>query len=159
MSKRDEGLQKKALSLYLAASDMEQAIAAAEALDAESENLELMRALETAIAACYARPFTKGSMVDRLKASKWVSAGADRQLHDALMELRNQVYAHTDVSSGRKASTEQVTLSDGTVTTTYSEGWWAFPREWIPPLVKQCREQAQQFRAAAAKVEAELAAS
>src|SRR5438128_10835744 len=114
MSKRDEGLQKKAVSLYLAASDMEQAIAAAKALDAESENLELMRALETAIAACYARPFTKGSMVVRLKASKWVSAGAERQLHDALMELRNQVYAHTDVSSGRKARTEQVRLSDGT---------------------------------------------
>jgi hypothetical protein len=151
-------LEKQKLSLHLAASDMDQTAAAAEALDAENddEKVNLMRALETAIAACYARPFTKGSMVVRLNASKWVSPGHDRELHDTLMQMRHQVYAHTDAASGRSAGSSQATTSKGVLTVTYSEGWWAFPRELIPDVIDLCRRQAQHFRAEALQIESRL---
>jgi hypothetical protein len=159
MDKRTEGLQKKRLTLYLAASDMDQAAAAAEALDKEGDNVNLMRALETAIATCYARPFTDSSMVDRLKASKWVAAGADRELHDFLMDGRNKVYAHTDAGSGRGASGSQVTTANGEVVRVgYRESWWAFPRELIAPFLDMCGRQAHNFRSAALRIESELAA-
>jgi hypothetical protein len=50
-------LKKLQRALLLAASDLEQAAAAARALDAEQSNLPLMRALETAIVVCYSRAF------------------------------------------------------------------------------------------------------
>jgi hypothetical protein len=157
MDKRTEGLQKKRLTLFLAASDMDQAAAAAEALDAEKENVNLMRALETAIATCYARPFTDSSLVNRLKASKWV-APTDRGLHDFLMDGRKKVYAHTDVESGRSAGPRQVTTVDGDVVTIgYREGWWSFPRELIPQLLDMCRKQAQCLRNEGLRIETELA--
>jgi hypothetical protein len=48
-------LMKQRKTRLLAASDMEQAAAAAEALAAEHKNVALVRALKTAIAVCYAR--------------------------------------------------------------------------------------------------------
>ncbi len=151
-----QGLEKKRLSLHLAASDMDQAAAAAEALAAETQDVNLMRALETAIAACYGRPFTEGTMIQRLDTGKWVPAGADRELHERLMTLRHKTYAHTDIGSGRSAGSSQISTSDGIAHTTYSEGWWAFPREWIPSVVDLCRRQAQRFRQEAAKIDAQL---
>ena len=53
-------LSKLQTALLLAASDFDQAAAAAaRALDAEEEDLALMRALETAIAICYSRAFSE----------------------------------------------------------------------------------------------------
>jgi hypothetical protein len=60
-----------------------------------------MRAFETALVTCYARPFTKGSGVGPLQPDKWVPAGQPRYLYDSLMSLRHKVYAHTDTDSGR----------------------------------------------------------
>jgi hypothetical protein len=156
-AKKKQGLEKKRLSLYLAASDMDQSAAAAGALAKEEDNVDLMRALETAIAACYGRPFTEGSMIQRLDKGKWVSAGADRALHDHLITLRHKTYAHTDTQSGRSAGTSSLTTSAGIAHTTYSEGWWAFPPEWIPAVVDLCGRQAQGFREEAAKIDAQLA--
>jgi hypothetical protein len=45
-------LKKLQTVLLLAASDMDQAAAAARALEAETTNVDLMRALETAIVVC-----------------------------------------------------------------------------------------------------------
>jgi hypothetical protein len=58
-----------------------------------------MRALQTAIAACYGRPFTEGTMIQRLDKGKWVPSGADHELHEHLMTLRHKTYAHTDIES------------------------------------------------------------
>jgi hypothetical protein len=102
-----QGLEKKRLSLYLAASDMDLAAAAAEALAAETQ--------------------------------------------DAPQDIRP-----TDIESGRSAGSSQIGTSDGIAHTTYSEGWCAFPREWIPALVGLCRRQAQGFRQEAARIDAQL---
>ena len=56
-------LLKRQRALLHAAADMDQAIAAAHALEAESRHVALMRALETAIAVCYARAFTTSSLL------------------------------------------------------------------------------------------------
>jgi hypothetical protein len=55
-------LAKLRTALLLAGSDMDQAVAAARALQNESDGL-LARALETAIAVCYMRPFTQSSLM------------------------------------------------------------------------------------------------
>jgi len=81
----------------------------------------------------------------------------DRALHDHLITLRHKTYAHTDTQSGRSAGTSSLTTSAGIAHTTYSEGWWAFPREWIPAVADLCSRQAQRFREEAAKIDAQLA--
>jgi hypothetical protein len=151
-----QGLKQKRLSLYLAASDMDQAAAAAEALAAEAQNVSLMRALETALSACYGRPFTEGTMIQRLDKSKWVTAGADRELHERLMALRHQTYAHTDIESGRNAGSSESRTSGDTTLTLYAEACWPFPRDWIPAVIDLCRGQAQRFREEAAKIDEQL---
>jgi hypothetical protein len=55
-------LAKLQEALLLAGSDMDQATAAARALQSETEYL-LARALETAIAVCYMRAFTQSSLM------------------------------------------------------------------------------------------------
>jgi hypothetical protein len=52
-------LEKQTLVLQLAAFDMQQADAAAQAMLAEQSDLPLRLALETAMVVCYARAFTK----------------------------------------------------------------------------------------------------
>ena len=68
------------------------------------------------------------------------------------MRPRHTVYAHTDSESGRSASIHSVTGSDGVVRLSISGGWWAFPREWIPDVVRLCNAQSQRLREAAAQI-------
>jgi hypothetical protein len=51
--------RKLSLVLQLGADDMEQAEAAARALQREAHDVHLRGALETAMAVCYMRPFTR----------------------------------------------------------------------------------------------------
>src|SRR5436190_5915133 len=68
----------------------------ARALDAETDDYNLMRALETAIAVCYARVFTTSSLL-RLDLDEFEPAEpALAELHQWLYKLRAKVYAHTD---------------------------------------------------------------
>ncbi len=81
---------------------MAQAASAAVALQQETEgNGPLRRALETAIAVSYARPFAPGNRAGSLR-NGWEPANPRQAaFHDALIELRNQVYAHTDRTEAR----------------------------------------------------------
>jgi hypothetical protein len=56
-------LKKVQTALLLAASDHDQAAAATRALDSEADDHVLIRALETAIAVCYARAFTTSTLL------------------------------------------------------------------------------------------------
>jgi hypothetical protein len=91
-------LRKLEQALLLAVSDMEQAIAAAQALTVETDGRRA-RALETAIAVCYMRPFT-GRRPVRLPDEYVPSAPLDAQGHAELKTPRNKVYAHTDRAAG-----------------------------------------------------------
>jgi hypothetical protein len=142
----DAAKKKRGLSLLLAASDMEQAAAAAEAaeaLAAKIENIPLIRALHTAVAVCYWRPFTSGSLVIKLGPSE-VPPG-DLGLHDELKRARDKFYAHTDAASERHA----LSLAPES----YMEEWWEPLEDSLPAIVKLCREQAERFRAEAARLD------
>jgi hypothetical protein len=90
------GLIREIRAVALAASDMRQAAAAAEALANEHQNVHLMRALETAVVVSYWRPFASGNAV-RLDPAEWTPQDPQEiAAHETLKALRDKVYAHTD---------------------------------------------------------------
>jgi hypothetical protein len=151
-------LRKLQTVLLLGASDMEQAAAAARALEAETEDMALMRALETAIAVCYMRAFTTSSLMT-IPDTYLPTDPADAELHEFLQIRRNKAYAHTDKESGRSASTNRWEESDGTFTFEVREEWLPFPRDLIPALIDLCERQARSFRAGAGAIQVQLDAA
>jgi hypothetical protein len=82
--------------------DMRQAEAAARLLDRQGD-VHVRRALETAIAVCYARPWLESNRDGKLK-KRWLPNGAEElRLHDLLMDLRKRTYAHNDPTGGRRS--------------------------------------------------------
>jgi hypothetical protein len=157
-------LLKRQRALLLAAADMDQAMAAAQALEAESHEVALMRALETAVVVCYARAFTTSSLV-RLDAVAYAPT-IERltNLHDDLLKARDRVYAHTDKASGRSASIEVISatglgnLAGLPVGFGFEarESWLPFPREAIADAVSLFETQRERFRREAAELELRL---
>jgi hypothetical protein len=90
--------EKRMTILLLAAIDMEQVIQAAEAIQRElqssSPRLQFIRALETAVAVCYWRPFSASNTVGCLRHKD----AEDPDLHKEMKRIRNQVHAHTQTS-------------------------------------------------------------
>jgi hypothetical protein len=107
-------LKNRLTALLLAASDMDQAATAARALREESEDHNLMRALETAIVVCYARAFTQSSLFRLSRTEYEPSDSRLADIHHTLYALRDSVYAHTDRESGRSASIRLVNEIGGT---------------------------------------------
>jgi hypothetical protein len=143
-------VQRQVRVFVLAASDMNQAAAAARALASEENDHDLMRALETAMAVCYARPFRppRSSGLGHLDPRKWAPDERMSWLHAELLALRNHTYAHTDEASGRDAST--VDFDPDGEAAIWREEWNAFPREWLPDVITMCHGQAGRFGGAAA---------
>jgi hypothetical protein len=145
--------------LLLAASDMEQAAAAARALEKETDGT-LSRALETAMAICYMRPFTKSSLL-RLPVEYVPNAQPDSEFHEGLSELRDTVYAHTDKASGRRASlttrvVEEIEGEGRILAFDSREEWRAFPRQEIPSLLNFFERRRWAFAGAAMDIHDEL---
>ena len=107
MHKSDRNrLAKRLTALVLGHTDMQHARAAVDALENERTDVDLMRALETAVAVSYARAFSQSSLL-RLNSDDY--RPADRELadpHGELLNPQNKVYAHTDKDSGRSTSVE-----------------------------------------------------
>jgi hypothetical protein len=125
---------------------MEQAVEAALGIEREHErdasgeesNVQFVRALETAIAVCYWRPFTSSS--SSIGSLDPVSDGPDEStglgdLHRALKKMPDEVYAHTDKSSGGDAGVKEHVTDSGASGLVFSEGWWAFPGEWLTHVI------------------------
>ncbi len=149
-------VMKRLRALLLAASDMEQASAAAQALDAESTDVFLMRALETAIAVCYARAFTQSSLY-RLNRAEYEPVEPHlAELHRALIAHRDKVYAHTDKEGGRNATLLVETPSPvelpGRVDFVRQEDWEPLPRQELPAVVELSLLQRERFHREAAKI-------
>ena len=97
---------------------MNQVAAAAAALQGERLNGDLCRALETAIAVCYSRPYGGSNRVGVL-GNEWLPEDpGDLAVHARLLELRDQVYAHTDRTDARD------------ITDVFGDGFYA--EEWRP---------------------------
>lgn len=145
---------------------MDQAEAAARALDSEAEDVHMMRALETAIAVSYARIFTQSSLL-RLDADEYAPAdGSLVPLHRMLRDLRDRVYAHTDKNSGRDAAMEITAATGLGGSELYGiqpafglqarESWLPFPREAIPDALSLFDAQRERFRREAAEIQIRL---
>jgi hypothetical protein len=150
------GLAKLRESLLLAAEDMEQAAAAAAALREDtSDDAAWRRALETAMAVCYMRPFTTGEWklpgkYAPPKASPW------RQLHEDLRDLRNKVYAHSEKASGREASLRTRGTSGDIVSMEYRYAWLGFDVAHLHAVQALCHEQRERFLTKATAIHVEL---
>lgn len=156
MSTKELELSGEAAMLVLAFSDMRQAEAAARALselpDAEDGGA-LARALETAIAVCYYRPFDAKNKTGFLRKNWRPEREEGREVHRQLRKLRMQVYAHTDPAGGRKGSAIFSTGDAGEIgeTVTLAEEWLPIPRGDLPAIIATCHEQAARFTIAAYK--------
>ena len=147
-------LEKDVRRLILAASDMDQAAAAARALEAESDGV-LARALETAMVVCYQRPFTKSDL--QLSGEYIPTSGEDARAHADLQRLRNKVYAHTDNASGRQAKIEvRPPHADDIIQVVWTEEWLPFPRESLPYVIALCERLAERLRSDAARTQMTL---
>jgi len=137
--------KKRQQVLLLAATDMQQAEAAALALEAETENVALMRALETAMAVCYARAFTQ-STLEVLPSEYVPTTPPDLDLHTWFRERRDKEYAHTDKKSSRSASVKVVDWEGDVVNVMLHEQWDPFPRELIRPAIDLFQRQCDRLR-------------
>jgi hypothetical protein len=153
-------LRKKLRLLRFAAGDMRQSHAAICALLAttDEDDVNLMLALETAIVVCYARSFTQGEGVGRLE-EEWAPEDAhERAVHDELLILRDQAYAHTDEKSGRDVVERFELYDDGL--TGFQESWQALDREVLRTIVApMCDRQERRFQDAAYKLAEQLRAT
>jgi hypothetical protein len=142
-------------ALLLAASDMEQAAAAARALEGEADDHNLMRALETAIAVCYARAFTQSSL-HRLNREEYEPSAAPlAELHRTLCQLRDEVYAHTDKTGGRSASllVNAPVRLPGRIDFVRHEEWKPLSRAALPAALELFELQRQRFHEEAGKIQ------
>jgi hypothetical protein len=144
--------KKRQQVLLLAAWDMQQAEAAARALQAETENLPLMRALETAMAVCYVRAFTP-STLGTLPSQYVPTTPPDSDLHNWFRERRDKEYAHTDKKSSRSASIKVVSWTGDVANLEWHEQWDAFPRKLIAPAIDLFQRQYDRLRLDGAKIQ------
>jgi hypothetical protein len=163
-SDRNRELKRQRV-LLLAAADMNHARAAARALDVEANDVDLMRALETAIAVSYARAFTQSSLL-RLDADTYEPLDPElAEIHRQLCKLRDKVYAHTDKDGGRSASVTVQSATGlgnlgglpGKIGLIATEEWQPFPRAAIPSAIRLFEGQHARFQHEASLIAIELA--
>lgn len=148
-------LKKLQLVLLLAAFDMRQAEAAARALEREDEDLPLMLALEAGMVVCYVRAFTQSSLMI-LPPEYAPSTSPDAELHQDLCYRRDKIYAHTDKDSGRTASIKILSGAGDVSNLQWEQGWNAYPRELIPPVIDLFQRQHDRFIADARDIQTRL---
>lgn len=137
--------------LALAAWDMRQTAAAAKLLQAVRDDILAVRALETAIAVCYWRPFNKSNNTGTLR-DRWRPRDEEgRRIHALLKRLRNELYAHTDPPGGRRPTVTMFVDTAGRVANfAVGETWHIhLVPDDFPSIIKTCEEQAERFKKAA----------
>ena len=153
-------LENRSRVLQLAAIDMEQTIEAARAIEREikmqaqgqGQSWQFTRALETAVAVCYWRPFTRSSTMGALDPTGDSPPEHGLcELHWSLESMRNEVYAHTDKSSGRDAA-----IRAGDEGFALLESWKPLPPHWLPSIIALAEAQRDRFRAEAFEIERKL---
>jgi hypothetical protein len=147
-------LKKQQRALLLASSDMDQAAAAARMLLGEENDEARARALETAMATCYMRPFTTSDL--KIPDAYIPTEDMGGFAHDHLKAQRDQVYAHTDERGGRKIQDFRIEIEGEIVQFKWLEGWVPFPRANLPFVIDLCERQAHRMRVDAALIQREL---
>jgi hypothetical protein len=149
---------KRMYVLLLGASDMEQVIAAVEAIKREegsaNPDLRLVDALETAAVVCYWRPFSQRNTVGNLGKKD----AFDPELHEQIKVQRNQAYAHIDLKSGRSPDIRTFELPTGELALLFGERRWGLPAEWLPRLGEAAARQRDSWRGEAHVIKQRLEA-
>ncbi len=166
-------------ALIYATHDMDQVIAACRALERvraeregaasdperEGELGALIRALQTAIAVCYGRPFkgakrgASGAQTLTVPAEYVPTDEPDATLHRELLDLRDRYYAHPDRGfEHRSASTRTVSATEAATAVAWEEVY--FDLRFVEAAIASLADrQAQRFKLdiAQAHVQLELA--
>jgi hypothetical protein len=130
--------------LMLAAQDMQDAREAAESL---ASRVGPARPLETAIVVSYARPWTASSI--RPLEPHWLPKDeADLGLHEALLHVRDKLYAHTDDELGARGM-QDVSAIVGSAEPQFAPSWRPLDRALLPDIVALASRQLERFRDAA----------
>jgi hypothetical protein len=149
------GLERLRESLILAAEDMAQANVAAVALRTDTSDDEVWRrALETAMAVSYMRPFGTGAW--QLPGKYLPKTFPSSEVHEGLKILRNKVYAHSEELSRRRAWMTMKATSGDVVTIEYHSSWLSFPVGEIHAVQALCHDQRERFLTDAAAIHVEL---
>jgi hypothetical protein len=135
--------------LALAAQDMRQAASAAKLLidlPELDDRGAAARALETAIAVCYARPFLSRNRMGVPPRRLRPTDALGRKIHAELIKRRNQTYAHIDPTGGRVISGSFLTDDGGVVQRMdMQEQWIPIDRARLPDIIELCENQAARF--------------
>jgi hypothetical protein len=147
-----EGARKRMNVLLLGAIDMEQVMAAVEAIQDEERSDNpyppLLDALETAAVVCYWRPFSQSNTVGHLSEKD----AFDVELHEEIRVQRDQAHAHIDLTSGRSADIKIFTLSTGERALMFGENRWGLPSKWLPRLAAAALHQRDSWRKEAERI-------
>ena len=149
-----EDLTRIKVALLHAASDMAQARAACDMLEDETGDAHRARALETAIVVCYSRGFTE-STLRRLSTRAFAprKGTEQRKLHDTLWNLRQKVYAHTDVEGGRSIQDLSVEIKGDVANVKHVERWHPLDRDLLDSIRALCTEQEGSLRLEAVRLD------
>jgi len=135
-----------------AASDMHHVALAAATLDELGLNEGAVRVLHTGIVITYVRPF-RSEGIGSLDEEEWAPQGRDaRTLHDALVSLRNKVYAHPDRTPYRdiEDASALLMLRGGP---TYAESYVLLNESGVTRLGEIAVEQGRRFSSEARRRE------
>jgi hypothetical protein len=137
---------------------MTQAIAAARMLQA-TQDVAQARALETAMAVCFMRPYTKSDLAvpDLMFPTEESADPGDRELFELLKAFRDKVFAHSDKEGGRQAGPVTIDAGPEIVNLSWTEAWYPFPRDRLPEVIDLCERLSEEMRILAGKVEVMLA--
>jgi hypothetical protein len=154
-----EALEARKEILLLGAFDMDQVAEAVHAIDEQlrsgNPNLQLIRALETALVVCYWRPFSQSNSKGHLRPGD----AHDAELHAAMKRMRDSAHAHIDKESGRSAGISHLTTEkDGVEGIAFTESWWGLPDEWASQIVAIAGAQREAWRAEAESIRQRLLA-
>jgi hypothetical protein len=125
--------RRRVVALLFGISDMTSVEAAAEHLleadpTASGRAALVQRTLEAGLVIVYARPFTESRGLPRLRAAAFQTEHLSR-VHDAYLEQRNKVYAHTDETDYRVI----LDLDDDEWLGQFLEHGPRFGETWAPP--------------------------
>ena len=136
---------------------MHQVAVAAATLDELGLSEGAVRVLHTGIVIIYVRPF-RSEGIGSLDEDEWAPQGREeRTLHDALVSLRNKVYAHTDRTPYRDIIEDTSALLMLRGGPTYAESYVLLNESGVTRLGEIAVEQGRRFSLEARRRERLLA--
>jgi hypothetical protein len=148
----------KVCRFRFAASDMRLAAGAAEALidarDADGPARLYDRIIETGMVVTYARPFLESNEAG-IGRTWWPTDAAERKLHDELIDLRNEYYAHAAHTPQRLLeNTLSILGKEGRPV--FAESWTELPTWKLREVANLADRQAVSFQAEGDRLDVDL---